>query len=111
MDKLQWTDPFRTVLCPTCGHEVSRRAETCPACGEPIRDNPAVRPHSAVIMHVALGLAMAALLLWFGLSWLAAVGRDAERTLQRQETGALECPKNCPKPVYVAGLITNRPDL
>ena len=45
------TDPTRTVFCPACTTEVSRNAETCPCCGEPIRGNPAVRRHGPLILH------------------------------------------------------------
>jgi len=30
-----------TCYCPACGHEVSSRADACPACGDPLGDDSA----------------------------------------------------------------------
>lgn len=96
------TDPTRTVFCPACAAEVSRNAETCPRCGEPIRGNPAIRPHATVITHILIGVTIGALLLWFGLRFLRALNADLERQTQRLERGstyfvAPECPKIRPE--------------
>lgn len=81
------TDPTRTVFCPACTTEVSRNAETCPRCGEPIRGNPAVRRHGPLILHIIMGVLIGALVLWFGLRILRAVNADLERQTQRLEQG------------------------
>ena len=50
------------ATCKDCGHQVSRKAETCPQCG---RQRPAGGISSTVVLAtVIIGLALVAFIVW-----------------------------------------------
>lgn len=53
------------VKCSACGKSVSRRAPSCPGCGEPINESKTKRPQETLGIFILLLPLVAALLIWF----------------------------------------------